>query len=133
MSVYIWINYGIWDSFVVGQDTNTAKWSYIYIYYTILCVESISNHSRYNYIIRTACLSIFPCTGHPVLHHMKISFQLTNQRNKLLEKGKIVHKVLELNMVVFIHVPCCSYFFLKTDIGANKMNPQYRVLPCLSS
>ena len=25
MSVYIWINYGIWDSFVVGQDTNTAK------------------------------------------------------------------------------------------------------------
>ena len=44
-------------------------------------------------------------------YHMKISFQLTNQRNKLLEKGKIVHKVLELNMVVFIHVHCCSYFF----------------------
>ena len=42
---------------------------------------------------------------------MKISFQLTNQRNKLLEKSKIVQKVLELNIVVFIHVPCCSYFF----------------------
>ena len=43
---------------------------------------------------------------------MKISFQLTNQRNKLLEKGKIVHKVLELNLAVSIHAPCCAYYFL---------------------
>ena len=63
-------------------------------------------------LLETAYLLIFPCTGHPVfLHHIKISFHLTNQRNKLLEKGKIVHKVLESNMVVFKLVPCCSYFF----------------------
>jgi hypothetical protein len=31
--VYIWLNYRIWDSLVVAQDTNTAKWSEIYILY----------------------------------------------------------------------------------------------------
>ena len=40
-----------------------------------------------------------------ILMTCKMSSQSTNQRNKLLEKGKIVHKVLELNLVVSIHVP----------------------------
>ena len=31
--MYIWLNYRIWDSLVVAQDTNTAKWSEIYILY----------------------------------------------------------------------------------------------------
>ena len=59
---------------------------------------------------------------------MKISFWSTNQRNKFLEKGKIIHKVLELNLVVSIHVPCFNLIF-SMDTGANKMNPQYKSTP----
>ena len=50
---------------------------------------------------------------------MKFSFQSTNQRNKPLEKGKIVHKVLESNLVVFINVPLPLLFFY-ADIGAKQ-------------
>ena len=72
---------------------------------------SISDHSRYNQIIGTAYLSILSCTGHPVLlYHISKRFWSTSQRNKLLEKSRIVHKVLKLNLIISIHVPCCAFF-----------------------
>ena len=33
MSMHIWLNYETWDSLVVAQDTNMAKWLEIYVLY----------------------------------------------------------------------------------------------------
>ena len=50
MSVYIWLNYGIWDSLVVAQDTNTAKWSEIYILYnSVYCIHFRPLNVQLNY------------------------------------------------------------------------------------
>jgi len=43
MSMHIWLNYETWDSLVVAQDTNMAKWLEIYIL-SILDVAFIYNH-----------------------------------------------------------------------------------------
>ena len=116
------------------DKTQILENDHIYIYIMQFCVLNPFHTTQDTIKLFELPTLILSCTGHPVLlYHMKKFFQSSNQRNKHHENGKIVHKVPELNLFVSIHVPCCAFFYIKkTDIGANKMNPQYRVLSCLS-
>jgi hypothetical protein len=111
MSVHIWLNYGTWDSLVVAQDTNIAKWLEIYILYNSVCCIHFRplkiqlhyrNYLNFNFNVHRPPSALKP---------EEFSFQLTHQRNKLLAKGRIAYKVLLSNIVVFIHYNCCLSFF----------------------
>jgi hypothetical protein len=131
MSVHIWLNYGTWDSLVVAQDTNIAKWLEIYILYNSVCCIHFRplkmqlhywNYLNFNFNVHRPPSALKP---------EEFSFQLTHQRNKLLAKGRIAYKVVELNIVMFIHCNCYLFFF-GADMGAKKMDPQYSPPPaCL--
>ena len=93
MSVCIQLNYGIWDRFV-AQDTNTAKWSEIYILYnSVCCIHFKLLQIQLNY---WNCLPFNFNVHRPpsALKPQELSFQPTNQKNELLAKDGIACKVL---------------------------------------